>query len=81
MTSHIDWKHHTVESLRELCREYAQREANLTAELATYDYIDYIQRTPGAWRIYGAIEHYLSKGYDADHIIKWLDQGYTKEEM
>jgi hypothetical protein len=79
--SDIDWAHHTVDSLRALCREYQQRWWDEGAKVATCEFLARIEATPQAWRIYGAIDHALTNGYDADHIVRWLSGGYAAYEQ
>lgn len=78
-TRYMDWHWHTVDTLRQLAREQADQVTELTARLGACDYLSRIEHTPGAWRIYGAIDHVISQGYDADHIIRWLEAGMAKE--
>lgn len=81
MTSHIDWKHHTVNSLRELAREKDALITKLYAQQGACDYLERIEHTPNAWRIYGTIDSLISKGYDADHIVSWLTTGEKLAEL
>ncbi len=78
-TSYIGWQGHTLKTMRELAEEQHQQIANMTALIGASDYLERIEKTPQAWRIYGAIDHFISRGYDADHILKWLEAGYQDE--
>lgn len=66
---------HTVKTLREHCRDLAAILTEYGSKLGACEYIGLIDRTPQAFRIFGAIEHYITRGYDADHIVAWLDAG------
>jgi hypothetical protein len=66
---------HTVTTLRELAREQDALITQLYAERGAHDAIALIDRTPQAYRIFGAISHYIALGFDADHIIQWLERG------
>lgn len=79
--SEIDWTHHTVDSLRELARRYRDEANRLHFQLSTCAYLDRIEQTPQAFRIYGTIDSILSAGYDADHIVSILVSGYTGLEQ
>jgi len=72
---------HTVDTLRQHCRDLAAALTDAHAKLGTYDYIEVIEKTPQAFRIYGAIAHYVALGYDADHIIAWLDTGAKQVQL
>lgn len=72
---------HTVETLRELVREKVAEITQLYADRGACDYLERIERTPNAWRIYGTIDSLISKGYDSDHIVKWLVEGEKREGL
>lgn len=71
---------HTVQTLREIAREQDAQLTEYSAKLGACDYLDRIEHTPNAWRIYGTIDSLIAKGYDADHIVKWLLAGEASEE-
>lgn len=66
---------HTADTLREHCRDLVASLTEAHAKLGLCEYAEIIDKTPQAFRIYGAIAHYVALGYDADHIIAWLDRG------
>lgn len=68
----------TVTTLRELAREQDALLTEYSAKLGACDYIERIEHTPNAWRIYGCIDALITEGYDADHIISWLEHGRAK---
>lgn len=69
---------HTVETLRELAREQATQITDLYAERGACEYLERIEHTPNAWRIYGTIDSLITKGFDADHIVAWLLAGEAR---
>jgi hypothetical protein len=71
---------HTVETLRQLAREQDALITQLYASLGACDYLERIEHTPNAWRIYGTIDSLISKGYDSDHIVGWLVAGEARED-
>ena len=79
-TAYVEQGWHTVETLRALAREQQRQITDLYAERGANDYLERIERTPNAWRIYGTIDSLITKGYDADHIVGWLTAGEAKAE-
>ena len=71
---------HTVETLRTYAREQDALVTEYAAKLGACDYLERIERTPNAWRIYGTIDSLIAKGYDADHIVGWLVAGEAQAE-
>lgn len=81
MAKSLENPRHTVETLRALAREQDRLIALLYADLGTCEYLERINHTPSAWQIYGAIDTLISKGYDADHIVRWLTAGEASEGL
>lgn len=75
----IDQPWHTVTTLREAAHQLDAALTEASAKLGACDYLERIEHTPNAWRIYGTIDSLIAKGYDADHIVKWLTEGEARE--
>lgn len=80
-SAYYDQPWHTTETLRQHCRDLSATLTEYSAKLGACDSIELVNATPQAFRIFGAIAHYLTLGYDADHIIAWLDAGAKVTEL